>query len=114
QPLPQPVYVDRDMWEKELLNLLSNAFKFTFDGGGTVDVAPASDGRAADVRVRDTGMGVASDELPRLFERFHRVEGAQGRSYEGSGIGLALVQDLVKLHAGSIEVSSEPGRGTTF
>ena len=64
--------------------------------------------------VRDTGTGIPPDELPRLFERFHRVEGAKGRSFEGSGIGLALVQELVTLHGGSIGVESEVGSGTTF
>ena len=113
-PLPQPVYIDREMWEKVLLNLLSNAFKFTLAGFVSMTVRPGSDGHAACIEVQDSGIGIPADELPRLFERFHRVEGAQGRSIEGSGIGLALVQDLVKLHGGSIAVSSELGRGTTF
>jgi PAS domain S-box-containing protein len=112
--LPEPVYVDRDMWEKIVLNLLSNAFKFTFDGEITVAVRPSGDGRCAEVTVRDTGTGIAQEHLPRLFERFHRVEGARGRSIEGSGIGLALVQELIKLHGGRIEVESEVGRGTSF
>ncbi|WP_293677852.1 ATP-binding protein [uncultured Phenylobacterium sp.] len=113
-PLSQPVYVDREMWEKVLLNLISNAFKFTLKGEIGVSVAPASDGRGVAIRVRDTGIGVPAAEIPRLFERFHRVEGAQGRSFEGSGIGLALVHELVKLHGGDIAVESEPGRGATF
>ena len=110
----QPVYVDREMWEKVLLNLLSNAFKFTFKGEITVSVDQDTDGNAARVRVADTGIGVSAEHLPRLFERFHRVEGAQGRSFEGTGIGLALVQELVKLHGGSIAADSEPGLGTVF
>jgi signal transduction histidine kinase/DNA-binding response OmpR family regulator len=113
-PLPEPVYLDRDMWEKILLNLLSNAFKFTFDGGVSVDVGASTDGKFAELRVRDTGIGVAEAELPRLFERFHRIEGAQGRTFEGSGIGLALVQELVKLHGGMITAESTSGVGTTF
>jgi signal transduction histidine kinase/DNA-binding response OmpR family regulator len=112
--LPEPVYVDRDMWEKVLLNLLSNAFKFTFDGEVEMRVGPAPDGRSALVQVRDTGVGVPSEETPRLFERFHRVAGAVGRSIEGSGIGLALVQELVGLHGGRISVESVLGQGTTF
>lgn len=110
-PLP-PVYVDRDMWEKIVLNLLSNALKFTFEGSVQVSL----DGRngSAELAVRDTGTGIPSAELPHIFERFHRVEGARGRSIEGTGIGLALVQELVKLHGGSIQVESEIGRGTTF
>src|SRR5581483_662510 len=109
-----PVHIDRDMWEKILLNLVSNAFKFTFEGTIAVSVRPAEDGRFALVQVADTGIGISSDELPRLFERFHRVEGAEGRSFEGSGIGLALVQELVKLHGGQISAESEPAVGTTF
>lgn len=112
--LPQPVYVDHDMWEKILLNLLSNAFKFTLAGEISISVEASEDGKAALVRVADTGIGIPDDELPRLFERFHRVEGAQGRSFEGTGIGLALVQELVKLQGGIIETTSQVGRGTTF
>ena len=113
-PLPQSVHVDRDMWEKIVLNLLSNAFKFTFEGEIGVTVKAASDGRHAEVTVHDTGTGIPAAELPHLFERVHRVEGAHGRSFEGSGIGLALVQELVKLHGGDIRVESEPGRGSRF
>ena len=112
--LAQPVYVDREMWEKVILNLLSNAFKFTLEGEIEVLVDNDESGNAALVRIADTGIGVAADQLPRLFERFHRVEGAQGRSFEGTGIGLALVQELVKLHGGTIEAESEHGRGTLF
>ncbi len=112
--LPKPVYVDREMWEKILLNLLSNAFKFTFEGEITVAVQPSSTGLSALVEVRDTGIGIPEGELPRLFERFHRVSGTQGRSFEGSGIGLALVNELVKLHGGKISARSVLGAGTTF
>jgi len=112
--LSQPVFIDRDMWEKVLLNLLSNAFKFTFEGGVTVSVEQDDQARAAVVKVRDTGIGVPPEELPRLFERFHRIEGARGRSFEGSGIGLALVHELIRLHGGEIAAESEPGRGSVF
>jgi signal transduction histidine kinase/DNA-binding NarL/FixJ family response regulator len=111
-PLPEPVYVDRGMWEKIVLNLLSNAFKFTFEGEIAVRLR-AWDGEA-ELSVRDTGVGIPREEMPRLFERFHRIAAQQSRSYEGSGIGLALVQELVKLHGGVIGAESEPGRGTTF
>jgi PAS domain S-box-containing protein len=111
-PLADAVYVDRDMWEKIVLNLLSNAFKFTLHGGIEVRL-DILDG-AARLAVSDTGTGIPAAELPRLFERFHRVRGAQGRSYEGTGIGLALVRELVRLHGGTIAVRSEPGRGSTF
>ena len=113
-PLPEPVWVDREMWEKVLLNLVSNAFKFTLDGGIEVRVKVSDDGTAAETIVADTGIGIPEHELPRLFERFHRVAGAKGRSFEGSGIGLALVHELIKLHGGSIDATSAPGVGTIF
>jgi signal transduction histidine kinase len=105
--LAEPVYVDREMWEKVVLNLISNAFKFTLAGEIAVSLRQA--GSHVALRVRDTGIGIPPGEMPRLFERFHRVENTQGRTHEGSGIGLALVQELVKLHGGS--VSGRPGRG---
>jgi PAS domain S-box-containing protein len=111
-PLPQPVYVDRTMWEKIVLNLLSNAFKFTF--AGEIRVRLASTSNAVELTVQDTGIGIAATELPRLFERFYQVKGAKGRSFEGSGIGLSLVQELVKLHGGTIQVSSIAGEGSCF
>ena len=115
-PLGEPVFVDRPMWEKIVLNLLSNAFKFTFEGEIAVTLRQA--GRTAELVVRDSGTGIPAFEMPRLFERFHRVENARGRTHEGSGIGLALVQELVKLHGGTItaesEAVSQAERGTTF
>ncbi|HSE16237.1 MAG TPA: ATP-binding protein [Pyrinomonadaceae bacterium] len=111
-PLERDVYVDREMWEKIVFNLLSNAFKFTFEGQITVSVKES--GESVELAVSDTGTGIPEAELPHLFERFHRVKGARGRSYEGSGIGLALVQELVKLHGGAVRVKSEEGRGSTF
>ena len=110
--LSEPVYVDRDMWEKVVLNLLSNAVKFTFEGH--IAVALREHERTAVLTVSDTGSGVPADELPRLFERFHRVERAPARSGEGSGIGLAMVRELVGLHGGAIAAGSASGRGTTF
>ena len=113
-PLPQLVYVDRDMWEKIVLNLLSNAFKFTFDGEIEIRLRESADGRGAELTVRDTGVGIPEAELPRLFERFHRVEGQRSRSFEGSGIGLALVQELVKQLGGTIQAQSRVGSGAAF
>ena len=113
-PLPDEVYVDPDMWEKIVLNLLSNAFKFTFEGTISVDMATAQNGKFAELTVRDSGVGIPESEIPRLFERFHRVEGQRSRSFEGSGIGLALVQELVKFHGGHLSVESEAGRGSAF
>ncbi|MGQ3095816.1 MAG: ATP-binding protein [Roseateles sp.] len=110
--LPAPVYVDRDHWERIVLNLLSNALKYTLQGSVTVRVGALDDHAVVDIE--DTGVGVAEHELPRLFERFHRVEGVRARTHEGSGIGLALVQELMRLHGGSIEVQSQLGQGTRF
>jgi PAS domain S-box-containing protein len=112
EELPEPVYVDPTMWEKVVLNLISNAFKFTLSGSISIRVTAAAG--CAVLEVSDTGVGVPKDEIPRLFERFHRVEGTSGRTHEGSGIGLALVHEILKLHAASIEAESEIGRGTTF
>ena len=114
EDLGEPIYVDRDMWEKIVLNLVSNAFKFTLEGGLAVSIRRSDDGRFAELIVRDTGAGIPASELPRLFERFHRIEGQKSRSYEGSGIGLALVQELVRLHGGTIDAKSEVGKGTRF
>jgi signal transduction histidine kinase len=111
-PLPEPVYVDREMWEKIVLNLLSNALKSTFDG--EIRVVLSTDGAAAALKVSDTGTGIAAPDLPYLFERFRRVEGAPRRSHEGSGIGLALVKELVEMHGGTIAVESTQAIGTTF
>ncbi|GHH40157.1 SpoIIE family protein phosphatase [Lentzea cavernae] len=111
-PLPEPVHVDLGLWEKVVLNLLSNALKFTVDGSVVVTVRPG-EGKAV-VTVADTGVGVAPNEITRLFERFHRIEHTWSRSKEGSGIGLALVQELVGLHGGTIHASSTEGEGTVF
>jgi PAS domain S-box-containing protein len=108
----EPAYIDSEMWEKIVINLLSNAFKFTFEG--EIEVSLHQVDHTAHLIVRDTGTGIPTDQIPRLFERFHRVRGARGRSYEGSGIGLALVQELVRLHGGSIHVESEVDRGSRF
>ncbi|MDB4974007.1 MAG: hypothetical protein JWN48_2348 [Myxococcaceae bacterium] len=112
QPFDQPVYVDRDMWEKIVLNLLSNALKFTFVGGVSLRLRQLS--QVAELRVRDSGSGIAQSELVNVFKRFHRVQGARSRTHEGSGIGLALVSELVRLHGGQITVESELDQGSTF
>ncbi|HEX4351330.1 MAG TPA: ATP-binding protein, partial [Polyangiales bacterium] len=110
--LPDPVYVDRDMWEKIVLNILSNAFKHTFEGG--ISVGLRWQREFVELAVTDSGVGIPASEQARLFERFHRVKGAKSRTHEGTGIGLALVQELAAAHGGTIEVESEPGRGSTF
>ncbi|BAU62707.1 multi-sensor hybrid histidine kinase [Stanieria sp. NIES-3757] len=119
-PLPEPIYVDREMWEKIILNLLSNAFKYTFAGEicvnlRWVEVDESTFSQAGvELEVRDTGTGIAAEELPNIFKRFHRVQEAKGRTYEGSGIGLSLVKELVQLHGGTIEVTSVVEQGSSF
>ena len=112
EELGTAVYVDPQMWEKIVLNLVSNAFKFTPQGKITVQLG-VTDGRA-ELSVEDTGVGIPAAEMPRLFERFHRVEGTQGRTHEGTGIGLALVLELVTLHGGTIQAESKLGKGSRF
>lgn len=111
-PLPEAVFVDREMWEKIVLNLLSNAFKFTLQG--RVAVAMRKEGGQVKLTVQDTGTGIPANEIDRVFQRFHRVKETRGRSFEGTGIGLALVQEMVRLHGGTVAVCSEPGVGSTF
>ena len=110
--LDEPVFVDGSMWERILLNLLSNALKFTFEGQIAVTLRRVE--HVAELCVTDTGVGIARAEIPRLFERFHRIRGAASRTHEGTGIGLALVRDLTALHGGDVEAESVVGQGTTF
>lgn len=110
--LNELAYVDRSHWEKVMFNLLSNAFKFTLLGEIAVTLSIVAD--HFELSVKDTGVGIPAGELPKIFDRFHRVEGAPGRSIEGTGIGLALVQELVRQHAGSVVVQSVLGSGSHF
>jgi signal transduction histidine kinase/AmiR/NasT family two-component response regulator len=110
--LPEPIYVDPEMWEKVVLNLISNAFKFTFEG--SIGISLVWRGASVELRVRDSGIGMESSELERVFDRFHRVERARSRTQEGSGIGLSLVREIVNMHGGTIRAESTPGEGTTF
>lgn len=112
EPLSLPVWIDVDMWEKIVLNLVSNAFKYTLSGGVSVSISDRGD--CAEVTVADTGVGIPASDLPLIFERFHRVEGQSGRTFEGTGIGLSLVKELTELQRGSVTVESEVGRGTVF
>lgn len=108
----QPVYIDRTMWEKIVFNLLSNAFKYTLKGCITVELDTV-DGFAV-LRIKDTGVGIPEEELPRMFERFHRVQQVTGRTHEGTGIGLSLIKELVQLHNGDINVESKLHVGSSF
>lgn len=110
--LGELAYIDYAMWEKIVLNLLSNAFKYTLKGSITVSVGQT--GEWFTLSVADTGIGIPKQELPHMFERFHRISNAAGRSHEGTGIGLSLVYELVKLHGGMISVDSSPGEGSVF
>lgn len=110
--LRQPVYVDRSQWERIVSNLLSNAFKFTLAGEIAVRLRERDD--VVELVVSDTGTGIPEHEQGRIFERFHRVANSQGRSFEGTGIGLALVREIVNLHGGTIRVESTEGRGSSF
>jgi len=110
--LDEPVYIDREMWEKIVLNLLSNAFKFTLEG--EIEISLRQVGERVELTVRDTGIGIPAQQMPHMFERFHRVRGTQSRTHEGTGIGLALVKELVHLHSGHITVMSVETGGTTF
>lgn len=110
--LDEPVYVDRELWEKIVFNLLSNAFKFTFEG--EIEISLRRRASVVELAVRDTGTGIPAEDLPHLFERFYRVKNARGRTFEGSGIGLALVQELAKQHGGTVRVDSAVGCGSVF
>ncbi|MBP2371218.1 SpoIIE family protein phosphatase [Pseudonocardia parietis] len=111
-PPGRPAWVDRDAWEKVVLNLLSNAVKYTTDGGVTVELT--QEGEQVVLQVADTGVGIPDDEIDSLFDRFRRPGRPRGRTAEGSGLGLPLIRQLVRLHGGSIGVASEPGRGSVF
>ncbi len=108
----QPVYIDKEMWEKIVLNLLSNAFKYTLKGSITISLT--TENNQVLLKVADTGVGIPEAELPKMFQRFHRVQNVVGRTYEGTGIGLSLVSELVKLHGGEIKVQSTEGEGSAF
>lgn len=110
--IKQSVFIDQDMWEKIVLNLMSNAFKYTLKGKITIELEDL--GTRFLLRVTDTGIGIADDQIKYIFDRFQQVKGAKGRSLEGTGIGLSMVKELVKILSGTIEVSSQPGKGSTF
>ncbi len=112
EDLRDPIYVDREMWEKIVLNLVSNAFKFTFEGAITVSLHKHGD--RIELAVTDTGVGIPEEQTSKIFDRFHRVEATRSRTYEGSGIGLALVRELVQMHGGEVEATSELRKGSTF
>ncbi|MEO5970314.1 MAG: ATP-binding protein, partial [Bdellovibrionia bacterium] len=111
-PLPSEVYIDHTMWENIVLNLISNAFKYTTKG--EIKVALRQEETEVVLTISDTGTGISETELPKIFQRFYRVKDLEGRAFEGTGIGLALVKELIKLHGGMIDVSSTVGKGSIF
>ena len=109
------VQADRGRVRQVLLNLLSNAIKFTPDGGRiTVLAAPVNGGAEARIAVTDTGIGIAAEDQPKLFQEFSQLDASASRKYEGTGLGLALSRRLVELQGGVIGVESEMGKGSTF
>jgi signal transduction histidine kinase len=112
EPCLTPAYIDRDMWEKIVLNLVSNAFKFTTQGSIKVAMRETKDN--FQLSVTDTGIGIDKSELDKIFLRFHRSKAEGARTHEGSGIGLSMVHELVRLHGGTVEVKSQFGQGSQF
>lgn len=112
QPCP-PLYLDLEKFDKILYNLLSNAIKFT-PAEGRITVRLTATETHCQIEIEDTGIGIRADQLPYLFERFRQADGSSNRSHEGSGLGLALVQALVKIHGGDVGVTSTYGQGTQF
>jgi len=108
-----PVFADRERIHQVLFNLLDNAVRFTPDGGSVTVSAERHDG-AVDVHVADTGSGIAPEHLPRLFERFYRVDPARSKKEGGTGIGLAIARSVVEAHGGRIWAESSPGQGSVF
>lgn len=110
QNLPE-VWGDRDRLEQVLSNLLNNAVDFT-PADGAIHLSAEAEGDRVVVRVRDTGVGIPPEDLPRIFERFYRVDKARSREFGGTGLGLAIAREIVEAHGGRIEINSAPGRGT--
>ncbi|MCD9025213.1 sensor histidine kinase [Cohnella silvisoli] len=104
---------DHDLLNQVWTNLLGNSIKFSTDGG-VINVSIKQDNRNVTVRVSDAGIGISPEDQKQIFERFFKADRSHSRKYDGSGMGLAIVKQIVSLHQGDIRVESEPGRGTTF
>jgi signal transduction histidine kinase len=109
----QPIMADVEKLERVCLNLLFNSLKFT-PAGGRISFSATRDGGQIRIQVRDTGVGVAEEHLPHLFSRFWQADASSQRRFQGMGIGLALVKEIVSLHGGTINVESTVGKGSTF
>jgi two-component system phosphate regulon sensor histidine kinase PhoR len=105
--------VNAPLLEQALINLVDNAIKYS-DAGRTVWMEAEAAGGELVIRIRDEGCGIAAEHLPRLFERFYRVDRARSRKLGGTGLGLSIVKHIVQAHRGTIGVESEPGVGSTF
>jgi PAS domain S-box-containing protein len=112
-PENEYAYADRAKLKQILYNLVGNAIKFTNEGGSVI-IGTRNDGKFIHISVSDTGIGIAPDGLERLFKPFTQLESFESRTYEGTGLGLALSKELVELHGGKITAESEPGKGSTF
>lgn len=102
---------DKRACKQMLLNLLSNAVKFTQEGG-RVGVSLRRAGESIEIAVQDSGIGIAEQDLPKLGDPFVQAEASYSRNYEGTGLGLSVVKGLARLHEGSLDIASQPGRGT--
>ena len=107
-----PVYFDKEKMEQIIINVISNAFKFTHEGGKISVRVKENENYTADITVRDTGIGIPQKEIPKIFDRFYQVDGTHTREHEGTGIGMALTKELVELHKGEIEIDSAVGEWT--
>mgnify|MGYP001120281316 CR=1 FL=1 len=105
---------DQDKLEKVCFNLLSNALKFTLEQGTITTTLTLLEGNQVEIKIEDTGVGIPENALPHIFDRFYQVDGSSTRAYEGTGIGLSLVKELVELHQGKVSVQSIPDKGTIF
>ena len=113
--LPE-VEADYRAVKQVLLNLLSNAIKFTPRGGRITvraDARPDPTGERVRISVKDTGIGIAPDDLARLAKLFEQIESQHSKTQQGTGLGLALTKSLVEMHGGSLDIRSAPGEGTT-
>jgi signal transduction histidine kinase len=107
------VFADQDKLSQVIINLVSNALKFTPEGG-TVEISVRDTEKIKEIHVKDTGLGIPSEDLPYIFERFYRADKSRNRATGGSGIGLAIVKAIIEAHKGTVDVHSELGKGTEF
>jgi two-component system phosphate regulon sensor histidine kinase PhoR len=108
-----PVLADHGRIEQVFINLIDNAIKYTPENG-TVTISARTEGESVAIAVTDTGTGIPPKDLPRIFERFYRVDAARSRDQGGTGLGLSIVKHIVQLHGGTVSVESSPGKGSTF